>query len=80
MKGSCLCGQIRYEVSQLESPIQHCSCQPAERRMPPHLIRRLVLSEKTFVGLAVNHCYRSLNRLLVKTGIFVQAVAVNSLR
>lgn len=26
MKGSCLCGAIAYEVSQLDSPIEHCSC------------------------------------------------------
>ena len=26
MRGSCLCGSIEYEVSQLDSPIEHCSC------------------------------------------------------
>jgi ADP-ribosyl-[dinitrogen reductase] hydrolase len=27
LKGSCLCGDIHYEVTQLDSPIVHCSCQ-----------------------------------------------------
>jgi ADP-ribosyl-[dinitrogen reductase] hydrolase len=27
MRGSCLCGAIEYEVSQLDSPIEHCSCR-----------------------------------------------------
>lgn len=27
MRGSCLCGQIEYEVSRLDSPIEHCSCR-----------------------------------------------------
>jgi ADP-ribosyl-[dinitrogen reductase] hydrolase len=27
MKGSCLCGQVRYEVEQLDGPIEHCSCR-----------------------------------------------------
>ena len=27
MRGSCLCGQVEYEVSQLDSPIEHCSCR-----------------------------------------------------
>lgn len=26
MRGSCACGQVRYEVQELSSPIQHCSC------------------------------------------------------
>ena len=31
MKGSCLCGQIEYEVSQLDSPIEHCSCHTCRK-------------------------------------------------
>ena len=27
LTGSCLCGAIHYEVTQLDSPIVHCSCQ-----------------------------------------------------
>jgi ADP-ribosyl-[dinitrogen reductase] hydrolase len=27
MRGSCLCGQVRYEVSHLDSSIRHCSCR-----------------------------------------------------
>ena len=27
MRGSCLCGRLQYEVSQLDSPIRHCSCR-----------------------------------------------------
>ena len=27
VRGSCLCGQVEYEVSQLDSPIEHCSCR-----------------------------------------------------
>lgn len=31
MKGSCLCGGIEYEVSALDSPIQHCSCKTCRK-------------------------------------------------
>jgi len=31
MKGSCLCHQIRYEVDQLDTPIQHCACQTCRK-------------------------------------------------
>jgi ADP-ribosyl-[dinitrogen reductase] hydrolase len=31
MRGSCLCGQVRYEVSQLDSPIRHCSCRTCRK-------------------------------------------------
>ncbi len=31
MKGSCLCGQVAYEVSALDSPIQHCSCRSCRK-------------------------------------------------
>lgn len=31
MKGSCLCGAIEYEVSQLDSPIEHCSCRTCRK-------------------------------------------------
>ncbi len=27
LRGSCLCGVIHYEVTQLDSPIVHCSCR-----------------------------------------------------
>jgi hypothetical protein len=27
VRGSCLCGQVEYEVSQLDSAIEHCSCR-----------------------------------------------------
>lgn len=27
MRGSCLCGEIAYEITQLDSPIEHCSCR-----------------------------------------------------
>ncbi|MGE4531475.1 MAG: GFA family protein [Acidithiobacillus sp.] len=27
MRGSCLCGQVQYEVKELASAIQHCSCR-----------------------------------------------------
>lgn len=26
MKGSCLCGQVRYEVEGFEPPVTHCHC------------------------------------------------------
>ena len=26
LKGSCLCGVVRYEVDQLDMPISHCHC------------------------------------------------------
>ena len=31
MKGSCLCQRVQYEVSQLETPIAHCSCQTCRK-------------------------------------------------
>ena len=31
MRGSCLCGGITYEVSQLDTPISHCSCQTCRK-------------------------------------------------
>lgn len=31
MKGSCLCGNIAYEVSQLDTPISHCSCKTCRK-------------------------------------------------
>lgn len=31
MKGSCLCGSIAYEVDQLCTPIQHCSCKTCRK-------------------------------------------------
>lgn len=31
MRGSCLCGQVEYEVSQLDSPIRHCSCRTCRK-------------------------------------------------
>ncbi len=31
MKGSCLCGQIVYEVDQLDTPIQHCACKTCRK-------------------------------------------------
>ncbi len=31
MKGSCLCGQIEYEVKKLNSIIKHCSCRTCRK-------------------------------------------------
>ena len=31
MRGSCLCQAISYEVSQLDSPIEHCSCHTCRK-------------------------------------------------
>lgn len=31
MKGSCLCGSIRYHVDQFDSPVQHCSCNTCRK-------------------------------------------------
>ena len=31
MRGSCLCGQIEYEVAALASPIRHCSCRTCRK-------------------------------------------------
>ncbi|WP_114417394.1 GFA family protein [Marinospirillum perlucidum] len=31
LKGSCLCGQIRYEIDALAMPIQHCHCQTCRK-------------------------------------------------
>ncbi|WP_081726674.1 GFA family protein [Methylophilus sp. 5] len=31
MKGSCLCGGVAYEVSQLDTPISHCSCKTCRK-------------------------------------------------
>lgn len=31
MKGSCLCGDVVYEIDQLDSPISHCSCRTCRK-------------------------------------------------
>jgi hypothetical protein len=31
MHGSCLCGAIEYEVTHLDSPIEHCSCRTCRK-------------------------------------------------
>lgn len=31
MRGSCLCEAVVYEVSQLDSPIDHCSCHTCRK-------------------------------------------------
>ena len=31
MKGSCLCGAIRYEAVALSSPISHCHCRTCQK-------------------------------------------------
>jgi ADP-ribosyl-[dinitrogen reductase] hydrolase len=31
VRGSCLCGAIKYEVEQLDMPIGHCSCQTCRK-------------------------------------------------
>jgi hypothetical protein len=31
MKGSCLCGNIEYEIRQLDSPIAHCACRTCRK-------------------------------------------------
>ncbi len=31
MRGSCLCQAIVYEVSRLDSPIEHCSCRTCRK-------------------------------------------------
>jgi len=31
MKGSCLCGAIRYEAAALSSPISHCHCRTCQK-------------------------------------------------
>lgn len=31
MKGSCLCGGIKYEADRLDTPIQHCSCKTCRK-------------------------------------------------
>ncbi len=31
MKGSCLCGEVTYEVDRLDTPIGHCSCKTCRK-------------------------------------------------
>lgn len=31
MQGSCLCGAIAYEATQLDSPIEHCACRTCRK-------------------------------------------------
>ena len=31
MKGSCLCGQVRYEVDQFAAPTVHCHCRKCRK-------------------------------------------------
>jgi len=31
MKGSCLCGAVRYEIDRIDMPVQHCHCQTCRK-------------------------------------------------
>ena len=31
LKGSCLCGAVRYEVERLDTPIEHCHCRTCRK-------------------------------------------------
>lgn len=31
MQGSCLCGAVRYQITQLDGPIAHCSCHTCRK-------------------------------------------------
>ena len=31
LKGSCLCGDVRYEIDALDKPIAHCHCQTCRK-------------------------------------------------
>src|ERR1700687_5300149 len=31
LKGSCLCGSVRYEIDQLDTPIGHCHCRTCRK-------------------------------------------------
>ena len=31
MKGSCLCGEVKYEITKLDSAIEHCSCNTCRK-------------------------------------------------
>lgn len=31
LKGTCLCGAVRYEVDQLDTPIEHCHCRTCRK-------------------------------------------------
>ena len=31
MKGSCLCGDVEYEIDRLDSPITHCACRTCRK-------------------------------------------------
>ena len=31
IKGSCLCGAVKYEVDQLDAPIGHCHCRTCQK-------------------------------------------------
>jgi ADP-ribosyl-[dinitrogen reductase] hydrolase len=31
MKGSCLCGEIEYEIDSIDTPIAHCHCRTCQK-------------------------------------------------
>lgn len=48
MRGSCLCKSIGYEVSQLDSPIEHCSCHTCRKAHAAAFNTAAVVSDDHF--------------------------------
>ena len=51
MKGSCLCGQVQYQIEKLESPIQHCSCKTCRKAHSAAFNTAAAVSKKSFTWL-----------------------------
>lgn len=59
MKGSCLCGQIQYEVQALASAIQHCSCRSCRKAHAAAFNTAAAVKPEHFKWLSGEHLLKS---------------------
>ena len=59
MKGSCLCGKVQYQVSQLSSPIRHCSCRTCRKAHAAAFNTSASVKQQHFAWLAGTELLKS---------------------
>ena len=59
MRGSCLCGRVSYEVSQLDGPIEHCSCRYCRKAHAAAFNTAATVKHEHFKWLTGNEVLRS---------------------
>ena len=59
MRGSCLCGKVRYEISRLDSPIRHCSCRTCRKAHAAAFNTSCAVKREHFNWLAGTELLRS---------------------